>query len=599
MARSRQFKIQFVLILVFVLNIVLVKPDEKALKCGGGDPCIFMDKDTGWIGWKKPEWKASYEPISDSWKMPNSTLFLTIASFRDKLCPLTLYNIFSKAKYPHRIYPGVVQQNVDGIDMDCLDTYCMLVEDYGLKNHTDPILDAIVSPNSIYAPSKGRKPIHKTHPETSPRCPFEANVRMDRVDARIAQGPTWARARGSQLVQSEEFCMQTDAHMDFVKDWDTKMMETWALTRNEYAVLSTYVAPTEQLKFNEGEGRGLNALHEVPHLCMVTLFGSHNLPRIWGTKCMRSLSEPKLTNGIWGAGLSFSKCHAERKVPYDPHTPQIFDGEEFSRSARFWTWGYDIYTPHRVYVVHNYHVSQSDPTHFEWSRNSVGSGEGSAVRIKTLLSAPGGMTDQVAAEAVRRSRYGLGDRRSLDQYIAFSGVDTKNRKILGNRCGNLEYVPFKQHPFGADYVPKYDSTSEELLDARDPGSIYFSSEGQSAWEEHSAQHDAEMAKLRDEKKGFLKGSRLSASEAAISASIAAFGSTVKISHSPDTHTDLSASSSGSIPRPLDANISRSDAILLGGTVAGIICFFVYAVVCKRHFTKVFLTKGVEAQAKRV
>ena len=33
------------------------------------------------------------------------------------------------------------------------------------------------------------------------------------------------------------------------------------------------------------------------------------------------------TNMLWGAGLSFSKCHAERKAPYDPHTPFIFDGE--------------------------------------------------------------------------------------------------------------------------------------------------------------------------------------------------------------------------------------------------------------------------------
>ena len=72
----------------------------------------------------------------------------------------------------------------------------------------------------------------------------------------------------------------------------------------------------------------------------------------------RSLPHPKLTNAVWGAGLSFSKCHAERKVPYDPHTPGIFDGEEFSRSLRYWTWGYDIYTPHRVYVVHDYQISQ-------------------------------------------------------------------------------------------------------------------------------------------------------------------------------------------------------------------------------------------------
>jgi hypothetical protein len=61
---------------------------------------------------------------------------------------------------------------------------------------------------------------------------------------------------------------------------------------------------------------------------------------------------------IWGAGLSFSKCHAERKVKVDPHTPNIFDGEEFSKAVRYWTYGYDIYSPHRVYVLHDYNISQ-------------------------------------------------------------------------------------------------------------------------------------------------------------------------------------------------------------------------------------------------
>lgn len=160
------------------------------------------------------------------------------------------------------------------------------------------------------------------------------------------------------MLRDEEYCMQTDSHMDFVHNWDVHMMEMWGETNNEYAVLSTYVADSETLNDNEEGHSGTNNAFEVPHLCMVTLSGMHGLVRNWGTKCMRNMPKPKLTNAIWGAGLSFSKCHAERKVPYDPHTPHIFDGEEYSRAARFWTWGYDIYSPHRVYVVHNYHVSQ-------------------------------------------------------------------------------------------------------------------------------------------------------------------------------------------------------------------------------------------------
>ena len=34
--------------------------------------------------------------------------------------------------------------------------------------------------------------------------------------------------------------MQTDAHMDFVPEWDKLMMEMWAATENEYASESYY-----------------------------------------------------------------------------------------------------------------------------------------------------------------------------------------------------------------------------------------------------------------------------------------------------------------------------------------------------------------------
>ena len=331
-----------------------------------------------------------FPPRSLSYLYDNTTIFYTMASYRDKLCPVTLFNLFTKAKSPARITVGVVQQNMPE-DVDCLEEYCRLMLQAG----------------------KGDENF----------CPYRDQITMKRFYARIAKGPTWARAHGSTMVKDEEFCMQTDSHMDFVQNWDSEMLKMWGSTNNEYAVLSTYVTAIEELP-HLGEGKkGLNGLHEVPHLCMVTLGGAHGLVRNWGTKCARMLPKPKLTNAIWGAGLSFSKCHAERKVPYDPHTPHIFDGEEFSRSVRLFTWGYDIYTPNRVYVVHNYLISQSDSKHMDWWGNGVNVTEGdpttSANRLKLLL----GMTLTGVSEAndikydrefgadaikLRQSRYGLG-----------------------------------------------------------------------------------------------------------------------------------------------------------------------------------------------
>lgn len=61
-----------------------------------------------------------------------------------------------------------------------------------------------------------------------------------------------------------------------------------------------------------------------------------------------------LCTAMWGAGLSFHRCHAEINVPVDPYLDNVFDGEEGSRGIRFFTHGYDVYSPHRVLVTHDY-----------------------------------------------------------------------------------------------------------------------------------------------------------------------------------------------------------------------------------------------------
>ncbi|KAJ1440794.1 GlcNAc-domain-containing protein [Ochromonadaceae sp. CCMP2298] len=437
-----------------------------------------MSKDLGWQVFNESGAERRQHPIIPTFERENVSIYMTMSSYRDKLCPGTLFNLFNKAANPHRISVGVVQQNAPG-DVDCLNRYCEMMKE---QNKTD-----------------------------GPGCPFEQQVKMMRLGAEQARGPTWARALGSTLMEQEEFCLQTDSHMDFVPDWDVKMIDMWALTGNEYAVLSTYVADSSSLKDNMPDRRGTNNAFEVPHLCMITLSGSHGMVRNWGTKCMRNMPRPKLTNAVWGAGLSFSKCHAERKAPYDPHTPHIFDGEEFSRALRFWTWGYDIYSPHRVYIVHHYKASQSDPIHSAWASSSGRTVDykqvqremdASVLRLKQLMGM--GVEDlDPAALKVQQSLFGLGDRRTLDQAIRFSGIDTKRRKVLGNMCGNLEYVPFEEHPWGVDYIPKYDKGTEEYVDVRDPGSVYFDQTPgmMEAWQ----RADAERAKVLEKGGGVLNG----------------------------------------------------------------------------------------------
>lgn len=375
-------------------------------------------------------------------------LHMNMPSYRDPLCPRTLKNLFTKAKRPFDIRVRVLQQNVPGEDPGCLEKYCEMMAE--LRQQT------------------GGGDTSKGGP-AGDACPHEDQVFIHPIHANDAAGPTYARGLLGQDIReayerkelgAQDFCMSTDSHMDFEPHWDQKMVDMWDLAENEYAVLSTYVANIDQL------GQNLNGVHEVPHLCMV-IFTSQ--VRTHATKCARNLPKPKLTNAIWGAGLSFSKCHAELKVPVDPHTPGIFDGEEFNRAARFWTYGYDIYTPHRVYVLHDYPGSQHNPKTMGWGHGKFTNHDlqHAHYRLNTILDIPGGERDYEKGLRLKKSKYGLGDRRSLDDLIDFSGVDLRHKKpsIDGvNRCGNLAWVPFTEHPKGPNFIPRFDNVSEDPLD---------------------------------------------------------------------------------------------------------------------------------------
>ena len=185
---------------------------------------------------------------------------------------------------------------------------------------------------------------------------------------------------------------------------------------------------------------------------------------------------PKLTNSLWGAGLSFHRVHAEINVPVDPFLDFVFDGEEGSRSVRFFTSGYDVYAPDKVLVTHDYKGHQSTGVVHSWSSNKKGGksggggdtltgeawpwsgigliGENIAIketqRVNLLLGIPlkgqqarGAEEVEEMRRVLRRSKFGLGNKRSVEQWEKFSGIDLGGRRMVENKCGNLEWVPWE------------------------------------------------------------------------------------------------------------------------------------------------------------
>jgi hypothetical protein len=397
-----------------------------------------------------PHYSSSIDIERDQAK--ETPIHILIAAFRDKLCARTLHNAFSHASNPSRLFLRVIDQTKKDSaledDAGCWELYC---DKYNTNCQE-----------------------------------YQSQVRIVKIDASLSRGPTYARSKLSAMVhwdytrredpveidlksvQLNDFCMQIDSHMDFSDNFDTGLIEMHHRTKNDYAVLSTYVTDIESNNQNE-----LN----VPNLCMVTFTSSI---RNWGTKECKYLAKPKLTNAMWGAGLSFHRCHAELVVPVDPYLDNVFDGEEGSRGIRFFTHGYDVYTPDVVLVTHDYKTHQGNPVVHTWGRGAKQQmeedeeGDGMKLpgdrwkwneeieeqrselnvfgtdRVNMLLGIGShhNSTEQEKRELdlIRNSRFGLGTARTMEQAREFTGINLLEKRMEVNKCGNNYWVPYGESP---------------------------------------------------------------------------------------------------------------------------------------------------------
>ena len=91
-------------------------------------------------------------------------------------------------------------------------------------------------------------------------CPRIDQIRKVAVHNVAAKGPAWARALGRKILGNEEFCLQIDAHSEFVQDWDYISKREWAAAGNEFGIIST--VPT-------GLSDKEQDVHSVPRQCEI------------------------------------------------------------------------------------------------------------------------------------------------------------------------------------------------------------------------------------------------------------------------------------------------------------------------------------------
>jgi len=147
-----------------------------------------------------------------------------------------------------------------------------------------------------------------------------------------------------------------------------------------------------------------------------------------------------LPSPFTGAGFLFAPSSMLREVPYDPNLPYLFQGEEILHTVRLWTSGYDFYTPSENIVYHHY--GRNDKPKI-WGDATNYNDHFSIGKVKYILRLPDyddpkqNYTQFFPEYEQDRKKYGLGKKRTIDEYWKFVDVDieAKTSKSRIKFCG--------------------------------------------------------------------------------------------------------------------------------------------------------------------
>ena len=223
------------------------------------------------------------------------TIFIQIASYRDRELIPTLQDAIIKATYPERLHFGIVWQ-------------------YGYPEELDYI-----------------KPL-----ETLQDCQIKL------IPADESLGVCWARSITQHLRNGEKYTLQIDSHMRFVEGWDELLIQMIQTCPSAKPVLTAYAPAYEPPNY---------FVEQRPTRLAPRCFTPTKVLGVHGVGDLRSYSEPQLGAFISGH-FFFADASFIDDIPYDPDI--YFLGEEVLLSVRAWTNGWDIYHPHTVVCWHYY-----------------------------------------------------------------------------------------------------------------------------------------------------------------------------------------------------------------------------------------------------
>jgi len=306
----------------------------------------------------------------------NRKIFISLASYLDPMLLFTLHDAISKAQQPELLRFTVIDQ------------------------HTEDQREVIAA------------------------LPFSTQIRYLHIHPQDTLGVSWARNLAFSFYDGEDFLLQIDSHMCFEANWDANLREQHAtlLARSAKPIISTYPYRFDMIDgvphYTPSEGKTALVLRPHPE---TPLQPDNVVLRFIGKHMFADQAVP----GCHVAGgFIFCSGRFVEEVPYDPYL--YFHGEEQSLAVRAYTRGWDIFHPTWTPLYHLYKLANTPHEAHHWhgpvdGRRSFSSAyltDRAKQRLMQLLCGDG-----------LPGAYGLGQERSLEQYIAFSGIDYKTKTI--------------------------------------------------------------------------------------------------------------------------------------------------------------------------
>jgi len=302
--------------------------------------------------------------------MVMDTIFISIAAYKDKLLPITINEAYSKAKYKDNLVFGIFEQNTD-------------VDSINLNNFE-----------------------------------FKDQIRYKRVDPETTKGVCWARKNVQDMYQNETYYFQIDAHTLFDQDWDEYFINNLKELKQYHSkpIITAYPANFDQDTFERVK-------YESNTIAIVATDDDHGRKESflaqgysppWGNPNYPATH--RIVHGYHlGACCIFAEGQFVLDVPYNDAI--FFGGEEPVLSLRAWTQGYNIFHIGNLKVYHC------------WGKNYGGIILRDILTedaIAYMLQAKNYIRQLINGEIV--GKYGLGNARTIQQYIEYSGLDFFNCK---------------------------------------------------------------------------------------------------------------------------------------------------------------------------